>query len=134
MSLTLAFELAALRRLSDPEAAVASAREWSANVGVVTDRPPHVLTKFTRDNYIRNDFEPATEPAAETLQHLLAHFDTDRFVFVAATADGAPDGWEYQSLREAASEAGWEITPDPDAESEASRRERSSGRARDDWP
>jgi hypothetical protein len=134
VSLTLAFELAALRQLSDPEAAVASAREWSANVGVVTDRPPHVLTNFTRDNYIRNDFEPATEPAAETLEHLLAHFDTDRFVFVAATTDEAPDGWEHQSLRAAASEAGWEMTPAREGGSETSSRERPSGRARDDWP
>lgn len=129
MSLTLAFELAALRRLDDPGSVVDDARAWSENVGVVTDRPPYVLTKFTRDHYIRNDFEPASEPAAETLEHLLEHFETERFVFVASDATRAPEGWEYRPVAEAAERAGWTLTPEggsDDAE--------QSGRRRDDWP
>jgi hypothetical protein len=129
MSLTLAFELSALRRLADPEAAVLEAREWSEHVGVVTDRPPHVLTKFTRDNHIRNDFEPAVEPAAETLEHLLAHFDTDRFVFVAESATDAPEGWELQSTADAADRAGWEL-----ADETPSTTPQTETRERDDWP
>ena len=133
MSLTLAFELAALRRLADPEDAVADARSWSDHVGVVTDDPPYVLTKFTRDHYVRNDFEPTTEPAAETLSHLLEHFETDRFVFVAAQADSAPNGWEHQSVEAAAAEAGWELAPD-DFGNEQSGESGTTGRRRDDWP
>lgn len=130
MSLTLAFELAAARRLADPEAAVDDARTWSENVGVVTDRPPHVLTKFTRDNYIRNDFQPAAEPAVETLDHLREHFETERFVFVAQDATDAPEGWTLRTIEEAAAEADWELHPEPtedDADAPASRE-------RDDWP
>lgn len=131
MSLTLAFELAAARRLADPEGAVAEARAWSDNVGIVTDRPPHVLTKFTRDNYIRNDFEPATEPAEVTLDHLVEHFETDRFVFVAADAETAPGGWEHQSIEAAAAEAGWELLAEPDTDDGA---DAPASRERDDWP
>jgi hypothetical protein len=129
MSLTLAFELAALRRLENSEDAVNEAREWSENVGIVTDRPPHVLTKFTRDNHIRNDFEPAVEPAVETLTHLVEHFNTERFVFVAASSDDAPDGWEYRSVEAAAERANWLLaseTPPTDSS--------SITRQRDDWP
>lgn len=133
MSLTLAFELAALRRLADPEDAVADARSWSEHVGVVTDDPPYVLTKFTRDHYVRNDFEPTTEPAAETLSHLLEHFETDRFVFVAAEADSAPDGWEHRDVEAAATEAGWELAPD-DTEGDRPSESKETGRRRDDWP
>lgn len=133
VSLTLAFELAALRRLADPEAAVSDARAWSENVGVVTDRPPHVLTKFTRDHHVRNGFEPASEPAAETLAHLLAHFETDRFVFVVAEADAAPDGWERQAVADAAAEAGWTLAPE-DTETDQPGESGGTGRQRDDWP
>jgi len=129
MSLTLAFELSALRRLADPEEAVHQARQWSEHVGVVTDRPPHVLTKFTRDNHIRNDFEPAVEPAAETLEHLLAHFDTDRFVFVAESTADAPEGWELRSTTDAADRAGWDLT-----DVSSSTPSQSSTHERDDWP
>lgn len=133
VSLTLAFELAAARRLADPEGAVSEARTWSENVGLVTDRPPHVLTKFTRDNYIRNDFEPATEPAAETLAHLQKHFETERFVFVADDARTAPEGWEHQSIEEAAEEAGWELV-EASTEDEEGDADTPASREREDWP
>ncbi|MFQ3320020.1 MAG: hypothetical protein ACI8UR_000352 [Natronomonas sp.] len=135
MSLTLAFELAALRRLADPEEAVTEARTWSENVGIVSDRPPYVLTKFTRDNHLRNDFEPASEPAAETLGHLLEHFETERFVFVAdeMTEQETPDGWEHRDVAEAADRAGWELATDG-AETDAADTNREPSRQRDDWP
>ena len=133
MSLTLAFELAALRHLADPEGAVADARTWSEHVGIVTDDPPYVLTKFTRDHYVRNDFEPASESAAETLSHLLGHFETDRFVLVAAEVDAVPDGWERQSVEAAAAEAGWELAPE-DRGRNRTRDSGQDGRRRDDWP
>lgn len=133
MSLTLAFELAGLRRLADPEAAVTDARSWSEHVGVVTDRPPYVLTKFTRDNYIRNDFEPASEPAAVTLAHLLEHFDTDRFVYVCIDSDAAPDGWDARTIEDAASDAGWELVEEGAAGTDESPDD-TSVPSRHDWP
>lgn len=131
MSLTLAFELAAARRLADPEAAVSEARAWSENVGIVSERPPHVVTKFTRDNYIRNDFVPGTDPVDESLDHLCEHFETDRFVFVTSEADDAPDGWEHQSIETAAEEAGWELVEESTGNTDA---DAPATRERDDWP
>lgn len=131
VSLTLAFELAAARRLADPETAVSEARTWSENVGIVSDRPPHVLTKFTRDNYIRNDFVPGTDPVDESLEHLREHFETDRFVFVTDDTDDAPDGWEHQSIDAAAEQAGWDLVEEPDGNDDTSA---PATRERDDWP
>lgn len=111
--LTLAFELAALRELADPQEAVATARGWSEHVGVVTDRPPYVLTKFTRDSGIVNDFPPEPTPAAETLSHMHSHHDTERYVLVTAdggdeTTDGV-ENWERLPLAEAVERTDWEL-------------------------
>lgn len=133
MSLTVAFELATLRRLADPAGAVAATRTWSGHVGVVSDRPPYVLTKFTRDHHIRNDVEPASEPATDTLSHFLKHFDTDRFVHVCTETDATPDGWEKLPVEDAAANADWVLTEEPTGDIPESRDERST-RRRDDWP
>lgn len=129
--LTLAFTLSALQRVADPEAVVADAGSWSTSVGVVTDRPPHVLTKFTRDHHIQQDFAPEPAPAAETLEHVRVHHDTDRHLVVGtddadhAAAEAA--GWEYLDVTEAAEDADWRLA------------ERDVGETRvetsnDDWP
>lgn len=128
--LTLAFDLAALRRVTDPAGTVADARRWSEHVGVVTDRPPYVLTKFTREHAIENDFPPEPAPAAETLEHMRTHHDTERYVFVVP--DDAPptaEGWERLPLSEAAERADWELGDPPASESDAPAVEDDS-----DWP
>jgi hypothetical protein len=119
--LTLAFDLAALRRLSSSAAAFEDARRWSENLGVVTDQPPYVLTKFTREHGLRNDFPPEPAPAAETLDHMRTHHDTERYVYVVpdGTASTA-DGWEILPVSEAADRASWELAPDGSTESENS--------------
>lgn len=129
----LGFSLAAMRRLADPEFVLDDARQWAVEVGIVTDRPPHVLTKFQRDHHLRNDFPVEPAPAVETLEHMREHFDAPRYVHVGV---GAPDreraaqaGWEYQSVAEAASAADWELTARND-EAETG----ASGPVRDDWP
>jgi hypothetical protein len=79
----------------------------------VTDRPPYVLTKFTRDNYIRNGFEPATEPAAETLPSPRAL----RYRPVRLRRRRRPNRarrLEYQHIETAADEAGWELVEEVD--------------------
>jgi hypothetical protein len=111
--LTLAFELAALRRLDDPGSAVADARRWSEHVGVVTDEPPYVLTKFVRDHEFRNDFPAEPAPANETLDHMRTHHDTERYVLViTADSDRSAPGWERLPVGEAAESAGWELSPE----------------------
>jgi hypothetical protein len=113
--LTLAFELAALKRLADPNAAFADARGWSEHVGIVTDQAPYVLTKFVRENGLRNDFPAEPAPAVETLDHMRTHHDTERYVYVVP--DGAAveaAGWELLPLSEAAERADWELGPERD--------------------
>jgi hypothetical protein len=127
--LTLAFSLAALRRLADPGGAVADARTWSTQVGVVTDRPPHALTTFTRRHGIENEFAPTRDSVPATLDHLAGHFETERLLLVDAPGeDRAPEGWQRLPVTEAADAAGWELS-DPPAGTDT-RLETSS----DDWP
>lgn len=131
--LTLAFDLAALRRCVDPGAVVADASRWSEHVGVVTDRPPHVLTKFTREHAISQDFSPDPVSADETLEHMREHFDTGRYVHVGTAPSherrASATGWEYLPIEEAASEAGWELGSEVDSP-EPSRQNTST----DNWP
>lgn len=111
--LTLAFELVALKGLADPSAAFADARGWSEHVGIVTDQPPYVLTKFARDHGLRNDFPAEPAPAAETLDHMRTHHDTERYVLVVPDdAEIAAEGWEILPLPEAADRADWELAPE----------------------
>lgn len=131
--LTLAFDLAALRRLETPGTAVADAARWSEHVGVVTDRPPHVLTKFTREHAISQDFSPDPVSAQETLEHMRDHFETGRYVHVGTGAEherrADAVGWEYLDIETAATEAGWELGSAPEP-AESSRVNTST----DDWP
>lgn len=131
--LTLAFDLDALRRFTDPGAVVTDATRWSEHLGVVSDRPPHVLTKFTRDHGIQQDFSPDPVPAVETLDHMREHFDTDRYVHVGTDssheARAETAGWEFLHVEEAASEAGWTLQSDTQPP-DSSRLDTST----DDWP
>ncbi|WP_435346235.1 DUF7124 domain-containing protein [Haloarchaeobius sp. HRN-SO-5] len=130
-TMTLAFELSALKRLDDPEAVFDDARRWSKYVGVVSDKPTYVVTNFTRKNRIRQDFFSGPRGKAESLESVGEQFDTDRHVFVSTTDDDAAladeVGWEYLPVEDAATAAGWELA-DPDNESQTEEP------VRDDWP
>lgn len=132
-TMTLAFELSALRMLADPAEAFADARRWSEYVGVISDEPTYVVTNFTRKRRIRQDFFSGPKGKGESLAAVLGQFDTDRHVFVGTTDDdaalAADHGWEYQPVEAAAEAAGWPIA-DPDAEPD----EPSDPPTRDDWP
>lgn len=131
--LTLAFDLAALKRLSEPAVAFEDARRWSENLGVVTDQPPYVLTKFTREHGLHNDFPPEPAPAIETLEHMRTHHDTERYVFVVPD-DAAPtaEGWECLPVSEAAERAGWEVSQED--QDEPANPETEVGNEDSDWP
>ena len=130
--MTLAFELAALKRLADPEAVFTSARTWSEYVGVVSDKPTYVVTNFTRKNRIRQDFFSGPRGKSESLENVKRQFDTDRHVFIGATeedADIADEvGWEYIDIEQAAEAAEWALG-EPETVTE-----REGGAERDDWP
>lgn len=130
--LTLAFDLSALRRLADPAAAFHDAEAWSEAVGIVSEKPAHVVSKFARDHALQQDFEPDPAPVPEMLAHVREHYGDVRCVYVG-TAEGhreiaASVEWEYIDVTEAADAAGWSVTEAPATES--TRTETST----DDWP
>jgi len=130
--MTLAFELAALQRLAAPSAVFDDAREWTEYVGVISEEPTYVVTNFTRKRRIRQDFFSGPKGRQESLESVKNQFGTDRHVFVGVNDDDrklADDAdWEYQSIEDAASAAGWELSPPEDADSS------SADDQRDDWP
>jgi hypothetical protein len=130
--MTLAFELAALKRLAEPDAVFSDARTWSKYVGVVSEEPTYVVTNFTRKNRIRQDFFSGPRGREESLENVKRQFDTDRHVFVG-TSEGDADlaeavDWEYVPIETAAEAADWELG-DPEAETESAEEDE-----RDDWP
>ncbi len=130
--MTLAFELEALSRLSDPGATFEDARGWTRYVGVVSDEPTYVVTNFTRKHRIRQDFFSGPRGKRESLERVGEQFDTERHVLVgAAEADrelAEAIDWEYLPVEEAAEAAGWSL--DSEAETEPATDEDE----RDDWP
>ena len=129
--MTLAFDLAALKRLAYPDSVVNDARQWSEYVGVVSEQPTYVVTNFTRKHRIRQDFFSGPRGREESLGNVKSQFETERHVFVGSE-DGDAElaesvGWEYLPVEDAAEAAGWELgEPEaPDQETEPER---------DDWP
>ncbi|WP_396613305.1 hypothetical protein ACH9L7_00445 [Haloferax sp. S1W] len=132
--MTLAFELEALKRLADPNAAFSDARRWSKYVGVVSEKPTYVVTNFTRKERIRQDFFSGPRGVTESLENVMRQFDTDRHVFVGTTDEDrsiAEDaGWEFLPVEEAADAAEWPLASDDEPVEDPF--EDDGGR--DDWP
>jgi hypothetical protein len=130
-TMTLAFELDALKGLADPNAVFNDARRWTKYVGVVSEQPTYVVTNFTRKNRIRQDFFSGPRGVKESLENVKRQFDTDRHVYVGtaeedeAVADET--GWEYLPVEEAAEAAGWELAGEADDDP-------FDAETRDDWP
>ncbi|MFB6296611.1 MAG: hypothetical protein ABEH66_07230 [Halobacteriales archaeon] len=130
--MTLAFELAALKALADPNAVFNDARRWSEYVGVVSEEPTYVVTNYTRKRRIRQDFFSGPKGKGESLASVREQFGTDRHVFVGTTGDDAAladdHGWEYLDVADAAEAAGWALADDADEDPEPDEE------TRDDWP
>jgi hypothetical protein len=129
--MTLAFDLAALKRLAEPEAVFTDARQWSEYVGVISEKPTYVVTNFTRKHRIRQDFFSGPRGREESLANVREQFGTARHVYVgvdeADEALAADAGWEFIEVESAADAAGWELG---DPEERVERPEDT----RDDWP
>lgn len=112
-SMTLAFDLAALEQLADPEAVVQDARQWSEYIGIVSEKPTFAVTKFAREHRIRQDFFSGPRGRDESLEQIKAQFETERHVFIGvsdadeALADSV--SWEYLPVETAAESAGWSL-------------------------
>ncbi len=129
--MTLAFELAALQRLADPNAVFNNARQWTEYVGVVSEKPTYVVTNFTRKHRVRQDFFSGPRGVEESLENIKTQFETDRHVFVGITEEdeavAEAAGWEFLQVEDAAEAAGWTLG-EADAEADDDADER------DDWP
>jgi hypothetical protein len=115
-TMTLAFELSALKKLKSPGEAFENARSWSKYVGVVTDEPTYVVTNYTRKKRIRQDFFSGPKGKRESMKSVKQHFDTDRHVLLITDEIdeiiAEETGWECIRIEEAAEKAGWELGMD----------------------
>lgn len=131
-TMTLAFELEALKRLANPSAVFEDARQWTKYVGVVSEKPTYVVTNFTRKERIRQDFFSGPRGVKESLENVKRQFDTDRHVFVGTTdedeAVAAETEWEFLAVEDAAEAAEWDLG------GEASEDDPFDAETRDDWP
>ncbi|AKU09677.1 DUF7124 domain-containing protein [Haloferax gibbonsii] len=110
--MTLAFELAALRRTRDPQAVVADARRWAQYVGLLSTNL-EAAHAFSATHLVRRDFQ--LRPTTSSFRELSSRVETERHVLVG-TASNRPaylpsQHWEYLSLEAAATAAGWELEP-----------------------
>lgn len=130
--MTLAFELSALKAVSNPSAVISDAREWSEYVGVVSEEPTYVVTNFTRQHRIRQDFFSGPRGVKESLESVSSQFDTDRYVFIGTNDDDAATAgaveWEYLDVEDAAEAAEWRLA----AEDAATAPPEED--VREDWP
>ena len=131
--MTLAFELEALKEVSNPEAVVDDARGWSRYIGIVSEEPTYVVTNFTRKNRIRQDFFSGPRGKSESLDNVRFQFDTERHVFVGTNEEDEALAeeldWEYLDVEDAADAAGWELDEGEDEDPFGDDDE-----VRDDWP
>ena len=129
--MTLAFDLAALKQLAEPEAVFTDARQWSEYVGVISEKPTYVVTNFTRKHRIRQDFFSGPRGREDSLANVKEQFSTERHVYVGVDDEdealAAEAGWEFVNVEAAADAAGWELG-DPDEAVEQPEE------TRDDWP
>ncbi len=112
-AMTLAFELAALDRLDDPNGVLDDARAWSRYVGVIGNDSDAVRSAV--ETYgLDLDFVPDGRDKWLTLQETRERTNTRRHVLVGDTADGRRaaerTGWEFVPIEEAVEKAEWELT------------------------
>lgn len=112
-SMTLAFDLDALKRLADPEAVFQDARQWSEYVGIISEKPTFAVTKFAREHRIRQDFFSGPRGREESLEQILDQFETDRHMFIGTDDEDEELAerveWEYLEVGEAAESAEWRL-------------------------
>jgi len=113
---TLTFSLGAARRLADPEAAFADAREWSRHVGIVAN-DAEAVERFVGETGIENDYALRNWDKWGTLGDIHEQSDAPRAVFVGTSAANrrvaTHVGFEYVSIDEAAEKAEWTLS-DPE--------------------
>jgi len=112
-TMTLAFELAALRQAREPQAVVVDARRWAQHVGLTTT-DHDAAGALSAEHLVRRAFQ--VRPTVENFRGLCSRFPTQRHVLIGDgpdRPDSLPDDqWEYLGLDDAAGAAGWEVWDD----------------------
>lgn len=115
-TMTLAFELEAIRRLADPEAVIDDATQWSVNVGIIAEDST-AANRYASEHHLQQDFFIRPFDKRESLVNVKKQFHTDRYVFIGTNqADrelAAETDWEYLPLEDAADKAGWTVERGP---------------------
>lgn len=110
--MTLVIDFDALRRLSDPAAAVEDAGRWSAGVGVAAEDHDELTAYLDREG-VEPGFISGENGLIGGLTAVRQRVTTDRHVFVGTTdearAMAEAIGWEYLDVAEAAAKAEWEL-------------------------
>lgn len=113
--MTMALTLAAVRQLANPGAAVCDATDWADWIGLVGNVSVEQLDRHCDEFSIDPDFINATgTDPAERLSGIErgSMFHAQRLVVVGTRDEQslATDvGWEFVSITEAASKAGWDL-------------------------
>lgn len=112
-SMTLAIDVSAIERVSNPPDVVEDAKRFATHVGVISAGMGYPASTRIRELGI-TDVDFLTRLDREGgLEQVMSITDTDRYVFVgtditeAELAIGA--GWEYIDVVVACEEAGWVI-------------------------
>ncbi|WP_200531344.1 hypothetical protein [Halorubrum sp. LN27] len=110
---TLVLSLGAARRLDDPEAAFADAREWSRHVGIVAN-DADAVERFVGETGVENDYALRNWDKWGTLGDVHEESDAPRAVFVGTSAANrrvaTHVGFEYVPIDEAAAKADWVLS------------------------
>ncbi|PSP89178.1 hypothetical protein BRC90_05965 [Halobacteriales archaeon QS_4_69_34] len=111
MALVIGFD--ALRRLSDPAAAVEDAGRWTVEVGVAAEDYDELRAFLDREG-VEPGFVAGERGLIGGLAAVRQRVTADRHVFVGTTdedrATAEAVGWEYLAVEMAAGKAGWGLT------------------------
>lgn len=114
-AVTVAFELAALEQLVAPKTVFEQTAGWASHVGVLSDRPTHVITEFARRHRLDLGFHSGSRTLIESLGRVRAQPElvADRYVVIGTDAvddDAVRQArWEFLDVEDAAAAAGWRI-------------------------
>ncbi len=103
-----------LSKLEEPAESLGDIEVWAEWVGVVSEKPQHVVNGFCAKREIHVDFFPGPKSGKmETLRRAREEMgiDADRYIYVGSSKRdevmAEKQGWEYMSREEVADDVGW---------------------------
>ena len=103
----------ALSETSHPTEVVKEANKWGDNVGIISEEPIHKIIDYQFKNNFDLEFTSGTLGIEEALENLYYKIATDRHIYIGIESYhekvAKENEWEYLSIQQAASEAGWEL-------------------------